>query len=65
MTGEPLSKRDDDKVEIIQERLRRYSEATEPILTFYNNLGILNRFRGNTTNELWPHVKGTITRFLL
>ncbi|XP_076756325.1 adenylate kinase 3 [Xylocopa sonorina] len=64
VTGEPLSKRDDDKVEIVQERLERYSKATEPILTFYSNLGILNSFRGNTTDELWPHVKKTIAQFL-
>ncbi|CAD1478352.1 unnamed protein product, partial [Heterotrigona itama] len=54
VTGEPLSKRDDDKVEIVKERLERYSNATKPILEFYSNLGLLNTFRGNTTNELWP-----------
>ena len=64
MTGEPLSKRDDDKVEIVKERLERYSNATKPILEFYSNLGLLNTFRGNTTNELWPDVKETLTKFL-
>ncbi|KOC62161.1 GTP:AMP phosphotransferase, mitochondrial [Habropoda laboriosa] len=64
VTGEPLSKRDDDKIEIVQERLERYSKATEPIVTFYTSLGILNSFQGNTTNELWPHVKETITKFM-
>ncbi|KZC06915.1 GTP:AMP phosphotransferase, mitochondrial, partial [Dufourea novaeangliae] len=64
VTGEPLSKRDDDKVEIVQKRLEQYAKANEPILTFYEGLGILNTFRGNTTDELWPHVKDTITKFL-
>ncbi|KAK1136766.1 hypothetical protein K0M31_001303 [Melipona bicolor] len=64
VTGEPLSKRDDDKVEIVKERLERYSIATKPILEFYSNLGLLNTFRGNTTNELWPDVKKTLTKFL-
>lgn len=64
VTGEPLSKREDDKVEIVQERLDRYAKATEPILKFYGGLNILNTFRGNTTDELWPHVKKTIERFL-
>ncbi|KOX73294.1 GTP:AMP phosphotransferase, mitochondrial [Melipona quadrifasciata] len=64
VTGEPLSKRDDDKVEIVKERLERYRIATKPILEFYSNLGLLNTFRGNTTNELWPDVKKTLTKFL-
>ncbi|CAK9814753.1 GTP:AMP phosphotransferase AK3, mitochondrial [Anthophora plagiata] len=64
VTGEPLSKRDDDKVEIVQERLERYSKATEPILAFYSKLGILHSFKGNTTDELWPHVKETMEKFM-
>lgn len=65
MTGEPLSKRDDDKIEIVQRRLQEYSNATKPILTFYSNLGLLNTFRGNTTDEIWPHIKKIVTKFLL
>lgn len=65
MTGEPLSKRDDDKIEIVQRRLQEYSNATKPILTFYSNLGLLNTFQGNTTNEIWPHIKRIVTKFLL
>ncbi|XP_012339310.1 GTP:AMP phosphotransferase AK3, mitochondrial isoform X2 [Apis florea] len=65
VTGEPLSKRDDDKIEIVQRRLQEYSNATKPILTFYNNLGLLNTFQGNTTDEIWPHIKKIITKFLL
>ncbi|XP_012169583.1 GTP:AMP phosphotransferase AK3, mitochondrial [Bombus terrestris] len=64
VTGEPLSKRDDDKIEIVQERLKRYSDATEPILKFYGNLGLLSTFRGNTTDELWPLVKQSLTKYL-
>ncbi|CAK9799333.1 GTP:AMP phosphotransferase AK3, mitochondrial [Anthophora quadrimaculata] len=45
VTGEPLSKRDDDKVEIVQKRLDWYSKATEPILVFYSKLGILHQFK--------------------
>ncbi|XP_076222575.1 adenylate kinase 3 [Nomia melanderi] len=64
VTGEPLSKREDDKVEIVKKRLDRYIAENEPILAFYEGIGILNTFRGNTTDELWPHVKDTITKFL-
>ncbi|PBC32698.1 Selenide, water dikinase [Apis cerana cerana] len=65
VTGEPLSKRDDDKIEIVQRRLQEYSNATKPILTFYSNLGLLNTFQGNTTDEIWPHIKRIVTKFLL
>lgn len=64
VTGEPLSKRDDDKVEIVQKRLDRYSKENEPILEFYQKLGILESFQGDTTNVLWPRVQGTIAKFL-
>ena len=64
VTGEPLSKRDDDKVEIVQKRLDRYSKENEPILEFYQKLGILETFQGDTTNELWPRVQGTVAKFL-
>ncbi|XP_076242636.1 adenylate kinase 3 [Calliopsis andreniformis] len=64
VTGEPLSKRDDDMVDIVKERLERFLEANDPILEFYDKMGILKRYQGSTTNELWPHVKDTITQFL-
>lgn len=65
VTGEPLSKRDDDKIEIVEKRLEEYSNATKPILTFYSNLGLLNTFQGNTTDEIWPNIKKVVAKFLL
>ncbi|KAG6798324.1 GTP:AMP phosphotransferase AK3, mitochondrial [Apis mellifera caucasica] len=65
VTGEPLSKRDDDKIEIVEKRLQEYSNATKPILTFYSNLGLLNTFQGNTTDEIWPNIKKVVAKFLL
>ncbi|XP_076292099.1 adenylate kinase 3 [Lasioglossum baleicum] len=64
VTGEPLSKRDDDKVEIVQKRLENYARENNPVLAFYEGVGILKRFRGCSTDELWPQVKDTITKFL-
>ncbi|XP_076168676.1 adenylate kinase 3 [Ptiloglossa arizonensis] len=64
ITGEPLQKRDDDKVDIVQKRLERYLEANEPILKFYEDIGILKSFHGDTTDILWPNVKDTIAKFL-
>lgn len=64
VTGEPLSKRDDDRVDIVKVRLERYLNANEPILEYYQKMGILKSFYGETTNEMWPHVKDAITQFL-
>ena len=39
--GGELYQRDDDKEEVIANRLNVYSEQTEPIIAFYRNLGLL------------------------
>lgn len=39
--------REDDEQEIIAERLRLYHELTEPILSYYQEKGILERIDGN------------------
>ncbi len=39
VTGEPLIQRDDDKEETVRKRLAVYHEQTEPLVTFYRNLG--------------------------
>ncbi|XP_078046518.1 adenylate kinase 3 isoform X1 [Augochlora pura] len=64
VTGEPLCKRDDDKVEIVQKRLDNYAKENDPVLAFYEGVGILKTFRGSSTDELWPNVKDAITKFL-
>lgn len=48
----------------MKKRLDRYTAENDPILAFYEGIGILNTFRGDTTNELWPHVRDTITKYL-
>ena len=39
--GGELYQRDDDKEEVVSNRLKVYSEQTEPIIEFYRNLGLL------------------------
>ena len=39
--GGELYQRDDDKEEVVANRLNVYSEQTEPIIAFYRNLGLL------------------------
>jgi adenylate kinase len=41
--GGTLESRDDDRPEIIQERLRVYERETEPLLAFYGQRGLLRR----------------------
>ncbi|KAI4497108.1 hypothetical protein M0802_007854 [Mischocyttarus mexicanus] len=64
VTGEPLIQRQDDKLEVVNKRLEDYSMKTEPVINFYRKLGILKDFKGNTTNEMWPHIKECVKQFL-
>ena len=55
--GEPLSVREDDKPEVIRERLETYHEQTEPLKKFYKEKGILKAVAGKdsiaeTTQEV-------------
>lgn len=62
ITGEPLSQRPDDKLEVVQKRLQDYSIKTEPVIQFYRNIGILQDFCGNSTNEIWPLIKNCVAQ---
>lgn len=57
LTGEPLSKRPDDEPEILLKRLRVYDNETMPVLDFYKDKGLLNEFKGNSSNEIWEKLK--------
>ncbi|MCC2669354.1 MAG: adenylate kinase [Armatimonadetes bacterium] len=39
--GHRLTLRDDDRAEVVRERLRLYHERTEPVTAFYRSLGLL------------------------
>lgn len=56
VTGEDLIQRDDDKPEVVRKRLEEYDKMTKPVIDFYNKLGILEEFKGKTSDEIWPHV---------
>jgi adenylate kinase len=45
--GARLEIRDDDKPEVIRNRLATYHEKTEPVIAFYENQGILRRVDGS------------------
>ncbi|MBS1886789.1 MAG: adenylate kinase [Actinobacteria bacterium] len=44
--GSPLIVRDDDKPEVIRKRLATYHEKTEPLVTYYDDRGVLRRVDG-------------------
>jgi adenylate kinase len=44
--GSPLVVRDDDKPEVIRKRLATYHEKTEPLVSYYDAKGVLERVDG-------------------
>jgi len=44
--GSPLIVRDDDKPDVIRKRLATYHEKTEPLVTYYDDKGVLRRVDG-------------------
>lgn len=56
-SGEPLIQRDDDKPEAIQQRLAIYHAETEPVLSRYEERGIVYRIDGKESIEkVWQAV---------
>ncbi|XP_069693799.1 GTP:AMP phosphotransferase AK3, mitochondrial [Periplaneta americana] len=64
VTGEDLIQRPDDQPEAVSKRLHVYSENISPVLEFYRQKGILKDFKGNTSNEIWPHVYRFLTNYM-
>lgn len=56
MTGEPLTRRKDDEPEVVRARLGSYEGYARPVSDYFTHLDLVQRFAGNTTNEIWPHV---------
>lgn len=54
VTGEPLSKRPDDNVEVFQRRLDKYNELIEPLKQFYAKQGVLHTVDGETSDIIFP-----------
>ena len=58
--GGQLYKRDDDKPEVIQQRLNTYREQTKPLLDYYKNMGLLenvsNREAGAPPEKLMKQI---------
>lgn len=55
-TGEDLMQRPDDKPGAVKKRLEIYESMTRPVIKFYKDKGILQEFKGRTSDEIWPKV---------
>jgi adenylate kinase len=55
VTGEPLTRREDDDPETWKARLKNFKETSEPLLEHYK-LGVLLTVTGKTSNEITPKV---------
>jgi len=49
--GEPLAIRDDDRPEVIRNRLAQYRDKTEPLIGYYESRGLLKRVDGDRPPE--------------
>lgn len=54
VTGEPLTKREDDTAEVFQKRLDQYNKEIEPLKKFYESKGVLRVVSGNTSDIIFP-----------
>jgi adenylate kinase len=64
--GKPLHQRDDDRPEAIEERLKTYHEQTEPLIDYYEKLGLLRRFDGTRDKvEVHDHIRATLATLKL
>jgi adenylate kinase len=59
--GAELSIRDDDKPDVIKNRLVQYREKTEPLVSFYEDRGVLERVDGaKTPDEVYEDVRAVL-----
>ena len=64
--GSALFQRDDDRPEIVQRRLVAYHEATEPLVEYYDECGLLRRFDGSLSpTEVHDHLRAALATLRL
>ncbi len=54
ITGETLTRRVDDDIETWKTRLRKFEETSMPLLDHYDELGVLWRVDGDSSDEISP-----------
>ncbi|HWX44404.1 MAG TPA: adenylate kinase [Solirubrobacteraceae bacterium] len=64
--GSRLIQREDDREETIRRRLEVYHAQTEPLIGYYERVGLLRRFDGSRTpNEVHAHIRATVATLRL
>ena len=59
--GSRLIQRDDDKPEVIRNRLQVYHEQTEPLIEYYDDQGLMRRIDGTRSPaEVHDHIRAVI-----
>ncbi len=59
--GSRLVQRDDDKPEVIRNRLRVYHEQTAPLIDYYDGQGLMRRIDGTRPPaEVHDHIRAVI-----
>ncbi|KAB8233613.1 adenylate kinase ADK2 [Aspergillus alliaceus] len=54
ITGEPLTRREDDSIDTWKQRLHKFEETSKALLEHYERKGCLWRVEGNTSDEISP-----------
>jgi adenylate kinase len=66
LDGSPLIVRDDDKPEVIRNRLEQYHGKTEPLVDYYDQRSVLRRINGSATpDEVAEQVRRTLATMRL
>jgi adenylate kinase len=64
--GSRLIQRDDDKPEVIRNRLRVYHEKTSPLIAYYDDQGVMRRIDGTRPPaEVHDHIRAVIATLRL
>ncbi len=64
--GSRLVQRDDDKPEVIENRLRVYHDQTEPLVDYYDDQGLMRRIDGTREqSDVHDHIRAVIATLLL
>ncbi len=64
--GKPLRRREDDEPDTIRKRLATYHEKTEPVIDYYQERGLLQRFDGlRSPDEVHNLIRATLASLRL
>ncbi len=64
--GSRLIQRDDDREDVIRNRLQVYHSQTEPLIAYYDGKGLLRRFDGTRSpDEVHAHIRATVATLKL